>query len=130
MTLAVLLLTGCALFAAIAVVSAMLARQWAADALHSERRLLRQRGDIVALETAVEAFDKKLRVINGRMSAAKRWEQPEPPQTSEVCPNWRTSQYPEGDDCQYCIAMRAEREAALAHARSGSATLGALAQRR
>lgn len=122
MTLIVLFSTACAIFAGIAVVSGVIAARHCREASHSAARLQQTRGTVVALEGIVVALDGRLASLNGRVSALKRWgshqADPDPgfdPALQEVpCPNWRTPTMPEGDDCKYCTAMRAERAAALA----------------
>lgn len=117
MGLAVVLSTVCALFALAAFGCAYFAWTFAMRAEHSAQRLTQSRGTISALQGSTEALYAQVRSLQGRMSALKRWgteDEPRRPAPEIIdgepsCPNWRTQRFPEGDDCAFCEAQRAER---------------------
>lgn len=127
------------LFTACAVAVVMGVAWWkserAADrAEKAAHRLLKLRGQVVEIETELHALNKSHRKFMGawyRARATDDDDEHEPVSevdtgTLEACPNWRTPQFPIGDDCDYCTAMRAQREAALAQTSPVGATLAAL----
>jgi hypothetical protein len=82
---AVVLFTGYALLAIVAVLGALAAHRAADRAQHEANALRVARGRVIALEHAVEALDEKWRRLNGRVSKAqdRPAEPPAAPETPE-----------------------------------------------
>lgn len=66
------LFTGYALLAAVAVLGAVAAHRAADRAAHAANTLQQSRGRLVAVEHAAEALDTKLRKLAGRVYASER----------------------------------------------------------
>lgn len=119
-----------------ATIMALLARESAARAAHSEHRLAIQRGQVAGLEAAMMGLDEKHRKLAGRVYADEYWRgQREPLAPGDVlgavalsgdpCENWTTAQR-EGPTsaaascaCPYCDARRADRASRRAKLRGG-----------
>lgn len=132
-----LLSTGLSLFAAaVAALMAVMARESAAKAAHSEHRLAIQRGQVAGLEAALMGLDAKFQKLAGRVYADEYWRgkndrQPELMPSAAAgldsveCGNWAIAQR-EGPlseaakcECAYCEAKRADRAARRAKLRVG-----------
>lgn len=133
------LCTGLSLCAtAITAFLAVLARESARKAEHSEHRLAIMRGQVAGLEAAMMGLDAKHQKLAGRVYADEYWrgkrdDQPDlniaaptaPDGTSrDVCENWAKAQQegPQssaaGCTCAYCESMRAARAARRAKLRA------------
>jgi hypothetical protein len=139
---AVVLLTGCAICAALCGWFAYIATSARDSCAHSEARLQTQRGRIVGLAGALENLHAQHRKLAGRVYADKQWrdarasggdftredweahgvklDNPTHTLVGVVCDNWRIAQV-EGPtsqaarcECAYCVEARANR----AHVRS------------
>lgn len=116
-----------------ASIMAVMARESAASAKHSEHRLAIMRGQVGGLEAALMGLDAKHQKLAGRVYADEYWrgkreEQPELQPTNVpggACENWLTAQR-EGPssaaakcECSYCQMRREERAARRAKLQRG-----------
>lgn len=126
----------------VATLMAIMARESARKAEHSEHRLAIMRGQVAGLEASLMGFDAKFQKLAGRVYADQYWrgkrdEQPDLNLTAptapdgssrDVCENWQRAQQ-EGPGskaaqcvCAYCEAMREARRARRASMRLGVKT--------
>ena len=131
------LFTGLSLFAgAVAALMAVMARESAAKAAHSEHRLAIMRGQVAGLEASLMGLDAKFQKLAGRVYADEYWRgkndrQPELEPTApdgssrDICENWASAQRDGPMSaaaqcvCAYCEAKRADRAARRAKLRAG-----------